>query len=267
MTTQTHSDDPLTPELRAAEYVLGTLEAAERAQVEKDMAYDADLAREVTYWEDRLGPLSLLDTAVEPPVDVWAQIQARTQPVANESRGPGTGLWVGLTIAASMAAFALASLMFVGLQPDPGTTAMNDGGTNEAEQASLPVEPSAPIYASLIEDPKRDLAWLVTADSAPVQQLQIVAMGDSYDKTWADRSLELWLLAPGEQPVSLALLPKEGVSNVPVSKDLATMMAQSDTGSGATQLAVSNEPLGGSPTGAPTGEVLFVVALNQRKSY
>ncbi len=243
------SHEPLTPELRAAEYVLGTLDATERAQVESDLPRDRDLAREVAYWEQRLGPLSLLQAPVEPPPDVWSQVSARTQPVVNdEPRRLSSGLWIGFAVAASMAAFALAALMFVGLQPEPAT--------NQA---------SPPVYASLIEDQERNLSWLVTADSSPAQALQIVAMGDSYGKTWTDRSLELWLLAPGENPVSLGLLPKEGVSTIPVSADVASKLAQSNQSPEATKLAVSDEPLGGSPTGAPTGEVLYVVAVNQRK--
>lgn len=242
------AEEPLTPELRAAEYVLGTLAPDECARFEAQMAQDDQVRREVAYWEQRLGTLGLAAPPVQPPPLVWTQVQARTRPAVPAKRNPNSGLWIGAAVAASMAAFALGVLMSVGLQPEPGVQ-------------STP----APVYASLIQDDKRDLSWLVTADSKPANKLQIVAMGDSYGKAWAGRSLQLWLLAPGANPISLGLLPKEGVSNVKVAPEVATALTSS--GAEGLKLAVSNEPLGGSPTGAPTGEVLYVAALNQRTPF
>jgi len=268
-----NENEAQTPEMRAAEYVLGSLDANEHAKVESELAENSALQREVAYWEQRLGHLSLLQAPVEPPAQVWSQIQARTvaravtqpqahaqsqaQAAANDApqKQPSSGLWIGFAVAASMAAFALATALFVGLQSD----SVNPPGPVLTQTA-------APVYASFIEDEKRNLAWLVTADSSPAQHLQVVAMGESYGETWADRSLELWLLAPGENPISLGLLPKEGVSNIPLPADVASKLAQAGNKDKPTKLAVSNEPLGGSPSGAPTGEVLFVVAVNQRES-
>lgn len=238
--------EQLTPELRAAEYVLGTLAPDECARLEAQMEQDDQVQREVAYWEQRLGALGLVPAPVEPPPLVWAQVRARTQPPAPVKRRSNTGVWIGFAIAASMAAFALATALSVGLQQKPGAE-------------------SAPVYASLIQDDKRGLSWLVTANSKPANRLQIVAMGDSYGKAWAGRSLELWLLAPDADPVSLGLLPKQGVSNVKVAPDVAAALAKDDEKG--LKLAVSNEPLGGSPTGAPTGKVLYVVALNQRTPF
>lgn len=240
--------EPLSPELRAAEYVLGTLAPDECARLEARMAQDDQVRREVAYWEQRLGALGLAPAPVEPPPEIWTQVQARTQSPAPVKRRSSAGLWFGIAIAASMAAFAVATLLSVGLKPEPGA-----GPT------------PAPVYASLIQDDKRGFSWLVTADSKPADRLQIVAMGDSYGKAWANRSLELWLLAPGADPVSLGLLPKEGVSRVKVAPEVAAALVKDDAKG--LKLAVSNEPIGGSPTGLPTGEVLYVAALNQRTPF
>ena len=60
-----------------------------------------------------------------------------------------------------------------------------------------------------------------------------------------DKDLELWALPQGEtKPRSLGVLPPSGTS-------LATSLALN------TQLLVSLEPKGGSPTGQPTGPVLY----------
>ncbi|MEM1233705.1 MAG: anti-sigma factor, partial [Pseudomonadota bacterium] len=65
------------------------------------------------------------------------------------------------------------------------------------------------------------------------------------------RDHELWLILPGEAPVSLGLLDAQGR----VIADLSIVPAEVLAGA---TLAVSDEPDGGSTTGAPTGAVLAV---------
>jgi anti-sigma-K factor RskA len=59
----------------AAEYVLGTLSAEERAQAEALLAIDHGFADTVRLWEHRLGELNVMVEAVEPPADVWERIK------------------------------------------------------------------------------------------------------------------------------------------------------------------------------------------------
>jgi anti-sigma-K factor RskA len=66
-----------------------------------------------------------------------------------------------------------------------------------------------------------------------------------------DRSLELWTLPKGGAPRSLGLLPSAGRIQVKLARDQAGTIA------GIPAMAVSLEPKGGSPTGAPTGPVLY----------
>ena len=67
------------------------------------------------------------------------------------------------------------------------------------------------------------------------------------------RAYELWAL-PGEgaSPVSLGLMPKSGRDTLQLNEAQRIALSRSR------QIAVSLEPPGGSPTGAPTGPVLFV---------
>jgi anti-sigma-K factor RskA len=62
--------------------------------------------------------------------------------------------------------------------------------------------------------------------------------------------LELWLIEGDAAPVSLGVLPEAPQARVPLDRALAARIA-----AGAL-LAISDEPEGGSPTGAPTGAVL-----------
>ncbi|MGY4306451.1 anti-sigma-K factor RskA [Bradyrhizobium sp. USDA 4369] len=69
----------------AAEYALGTLDAAERAQVETMMAVDRDFAAVVQAWEFRLSALNQMVGLVEPRPELWERIKAeiaRSTPVA-----------------------------------------------------------------------------------------------------------------------------------------------------------------------------------------
>ena len=69
------------------------------------------------------------------------------------------------------------------------------------------------------------------------------------------RSRELWALPEGEAPVSLGLMPASG------SVELALDARQRAALEAAKNIAVSDEPAGGSPTGAPTGDVLYIAAI------
>ena len=60
----------------AAEYVLGTLDAEERAQVETMMAVDKEFTALVQAWEYRLGSLNQMVGSFEPRPIVWENIKA-----------------------------------------------------------------------------------------------------------------------------------------------------------------------------------------------
>ena len=69
-------------EALASEYVLGTLDADERAQADALMLVDASFVVAVRRWERRLGELNVLVSAVEPPAAVWDRIKTQLPNVA-----------------------------------------------------------------------------------------------------------------------------------------------------------------------------------------
>jgi anti-sigma-K factor RskA len=111
-------DNPQLREWLAGEYVLGTLPARTRRRFERLMAADAELARMVGEWADRLRPLDEATPAEEPPARVWRAIEARITgadvAAAAVSAPPhlpwynAVGLWRSLAIAATAAAVGLA---------------------------------------------------------------------------------------------------------------------------------------------------------------
>jgi anti-sigma-K factor RskA len=70
----------------------------------------------------------------------------------------------------------------------------------------------------------------------------------------ADRATELWAIPEGGAPVSLGILPAAAEWRVTLPPGLVDEL---DT----LTLALSDEPQGGSPTGAPTGEFLAEAPL------
>ena len=68
--------------------------------------------------------------------------------------------------------------------------------------------------------------------------------------------LELWAILPDQAPVSLGVLPDSETTRILVPAELRSQAAQ-------ITLAISDEPVGGSPTGAPTGDVLAAGAMSE----
>jgi anti-sigma-K factor RskA len=75
-----NDDDDL--DALAAEYVLGTLAADERAHAEALLAIDPGFSDIVRQWERRLGELNVMVEAVEPPTEVWEKIKSSVGTVA-----------------------------------------------------------------------------------------------------------------------------------------------------------------------------------------
>lgn len=72
----------------AAEYVLGTLSADERASADGLIASDATFAELVRQWERRLGELNVMVEAVEPPPQIWDRIKSGLGPSAGLDTPP-----------------------------------------------------------------------------------------------------------------------------------------------------------------------------------
>ena len=68
--------DPREREGLAAEYVLGTLDARDAAEVEAALPTDAALRADVEAWERRLAPLQALAVPEAPPPELWDRIEA-----------------------------------------------------------------------------------------------------------------------------------------------------------------------------------------------
>ncbi len=211
----------------AADYALGTLGGPARRRVARMMAEDPRLRGEVEFWESQLAPL--LEAVVEhtPPARVWHQIQH----TVGHAAAPRPRPWlerIALWRAATAVAFACALLLAVVL----GSTLSR---------------PPQVHYVAVVLDSESRGAWLVSLDPDGISRASAVLT----QQLEADRAFELWLLPATGHPRSLGLLAAEGPSDLDDLTSLVPLLRD------ARGLAVSIEPRGGSPTGAPTGPVRY----------
>lgn len=218
------------PELLARladEYVVGTLTGAARRRFERVCSTNDAAAAAVRATEDRLLGLSLSLTPVTPAPATWAAIVAKTGGVSRTSRRSSN--WPA-ALAAVIALAALGLTWFMWQRPD---------------------EPQA---IATVTTPQGATLWALQA-RADGERLEIVA--SRAVRPEPGRSYELWALPEGGTPVSLGLLPSSGTLERELTA--AQQLALRST----LKVAVSLEPQGGSPTGAPTGPVLYVVPLQR----
>ena len=111
-----------------------------------------------------------------------------------------------------------------------------------------PQRETAPTYVAILADTKNQPAMTVRYTQGngelEVRVIQTAALA-------GDRSLELWTLPHNAAPQSLGLVPASGIVKLPLPARSASTLPDIPA------LAVSLEPKGGSPTGAPTGPVLY----------
>ncbi|KAF2389674.1 anti-sigma factor [Pseudomonas frederiksbergensis] len=217
-----------TPTLRralAADYAIGLMPASARRRFDQLLLEDAALRAELAHWQDSL--VSLTEALPEQPVPerVWEAITARIEPQhlhVPEKRS----FWNWKRVTA-----AVCSLVVV-------------------------------VFLSMLynRDDARYSATLLSADAQPalkveahenylnVEPLTLAAVTP-------EQSLELWAIPADGKPISLGVIPRGGKGKVELSEAQQALIGKPIA------LAVSLEPKGGSPTGQPTGPVLYQGAL------
>ena len=224
-------DNPQLRDRLASEYVLGTLRGAARARFESLLKYDAGLRGLVAEWESRLTPMAAAAGEIAPPARLWRRVAARIGGRA------GGGWWASLafwrTCAATSAAALLALAVYAGNRPAP--------------------EPPIAMVAVMSDDNARPalvVSWPQLRDARdPHVRVRILQEHPSMPP---DRAWQLWIL-PGAKaaPIPLGIVGLETMQTIRLERSQVKGVWQS------WGIALSVEPKGGSPTGAPTGPVLF----------
>jgi len=205
-----------------AEYALNLLTPDETAAFEVRLNVEPELRAMLADWHEKFAPLSDEIHDVSPPPIAKQRLSAAI--FGTESRWKlriRETLWLlGGVVAASLLVFYV---------------------NNQSLPSAVPTH----VSEMVAEDQSLSVVAFYLPES---QSLRINRMtGAPAD----GRDWELWLIAGEDAPISLGVLPSSAEGNIELSPELAQLVA------GAT-LAISDEPLGGSPTGEVTGPVLAV---------
>jgi anti-sigma-K factor RskA len=220
----------------AAEFVLGTLTEGERRDAEAVMQSDAAFRADVEAWEQRLSPLALALEPAEVP-DYMRERVLKAVPdekpavITNVDFPARARRWRTIAIAGWAMAAAAAGFVLIGTLPSPPPAGRF--------VAVLQTEGPGPAFIASVDVARGTIS--VRAVTAEVPEA---------------KSYELWALGAGrDKPQSLGVI--DAGFRIP-----ATRLGKVDSAAlGQTVFAVSLEPQGGSPTGQPTGPVLFTGKL------
>jgi anti-sigma-K factor RskA len=212
------------PELRralAADYAIGLMPTTARRRFENLLIDDPNLRAEVAQWQESLVGLT---TSLEPqpvPERVWQQIVARIEPqrLHVPEKRP---FWSWMRIAAVACTLLVAVIVGVIYNRDkPDFNATLVAGN---QQPALTVQ-AFDRYLKI--------------DPVAVASVE------------TGRSLELWAIPADGVPVSLGVIPDNGKGRVDLSDSQRRLLDSQTT------MAITLEPKGGSPSGKPTGPILY----------
>lgn len=215
----------------ASEYVLGTLQGPARRRFEHLLAAHPALRDAVAQWQVRLAPLADSVAPVVPPARVWTGIEAR---LFSERQAAPLPWWRRVAPWRAFSGFATAAvvaLLVIGQQPPPVAPPV---------VVLLAANPQVaqPLQSRFVASLSADGRALVLrpVDAPPLS---------------AQQALELWAVPGSGAPRSLGLVRADGATTLLRARLLTDTAA----------FAVSVEPAGGSPTGAPTGPIVSLGKL------
>lgn len=218
----------------SSEYVLGTLDGSARIRFQRLLMQHNSLRHTLWRWEGRLNELGGALPEITPSPDVWEKIQTRLgfnvntpsnqNVVSLPPRKPKSLQWfAGLSAAAAV----LMAVLLVNLQS---------------------LEPVVPGQIAIVQSEKAQALWVIE-----LRENELLVTATDRFTPLDNKDYELWMVAAdGRPPISLGLLPKQGALRLPRSALFDQLQVAA--------LAVSLEPLGGSPNGQPT-TVLYTAEL------
>lgn len=214
----------------AAEFALGLLEGEEHLAARARMLTDPVFARHVADWQEDMAAMADTVEPVPPFTETKHAVEARLF-----GKPQKRSLWnfAGLWRAVSMASIAVAAFLAFTLvnlpEPEPGT-----------------------LYVTELASENDALRVLAVYNDA-TKELQVSRTNGG---PATGRDLELWGILDGKNPVSIGVLPQtaNGTFMLPIGLE---------AGLDGLTLAISDEPAGGSPTGAPSGEPVAAAQISR----
>ncbi len=261
----------------ASEYVLGTLSAARRREVELRLPGDASLRAAVHGWQEKLLPLTVLAEPLEPSSSLWSRIEGSLQAVTAASAvstAPESPATVAPQLKAVPPPPARASATVSPIHSSPRRAAKPPAQTGWWEsvrlwrglagtgfaaaavmaavlvtrQGVLPTGPASPQFMVVLVAPQQTApGWVIQANSP--KELSLMPLG--HDVVPVEKSLQFWTKGDNwAGPVSLGLVKPGQTIQIPLDK-LPPLQANQ-------LFELTLEPVNGSPINKPTGPIQFI---------
>lgn len=235
--------EPNEAQANAAEYVLGLLTPSEAQAFEVLMESDPQVQADYARWAEDFVGLTDDIAPVAPPAALLDRIRA-------------AAFGTAATADPAPASQARAS--------QPRRSLMQRLGLLPAAGGGLIAAMIALWGINLIWGPTLDPATATVVLASADDQLQVevgyvegsgtLTVTRAAGAAPAGQVLELWVIKGDAAPVSLGVLPAAANGTLEVAQALWPLLRGA-------QCAISVEPPGGSPTGAPTGEILAVAPI------
>lgn len=216
-------------EIQAAEYVLGTLSAEERAAFEELLERSDEARSAVDAWQRHLAPLAATVSEITPSPAVWEAIEERLRTLG--ARRPVSLL----ALRASRDRWRMGAIAFATLAAGFAFFSIDRVVIDRREAATS--------YVAVVNR-GGDLPALIVRVDLARHSVFVRAVATEVPE---GHSLELWYIGEGKPPKSMGLVDKKAW-RMPLPAGAHVEKAT---------FAVTVEPAGGSPTHAPTGPIVY----------
>lgn len=216
-------------EALAAEFVLGLTPSEEQAETRLRLIRDQEFAAAVADWRQLFAALTNEIKPLKPPKKLKSSLLRRVFGKGSGSGGAPLMIWQAI----SFGSLALAAYISIA-----------DLGFSQQE--------TPPLYAATIENAVEGLRVITVYD--PLRGT--VALNRLEGAPREGRTLQVWAILPNSAPVSLGRFSSSARAEFALPDAIANQSSE-------LTFAISDEPAGGSASGAPSGDVLGASRLNK----
>jgi len=228
----------------AGEYVLGTLDAAERAEAAARRLREPALDAAILAWEHRLAPLDADTPEIVPSPAVWSRILTRIEAQGASTQDVQDTRVIDLT--RRLKRWRAAAIM-------AGAIAASFAAAFVWREQTL--TSPAENFVAVLQDDKTPVPYFIVEIDLKSHLMTVHPIGAGRQP---GKSYELWLIHDGfGEPKSLGVVADQGFT---VKPTLAKYDMAAVNGG---RFAITLEPQGGSPDGKPSGPPLWIGKMFQ----
>ncbi len=224
MTTRPNSEQEA-PDM-AAEYVLGTMSDSERMEFASRLLDDRQLQAKVAAWERRMSPMLEAVEPVQPPPQVWRDLERRIGSHSNIfGLWNSLGFWRNLAVAASTVVIILSMTL------------------TQERQGQIEMD-----HMLVVMNDQSQAGWIVSADvSKAILRVKAVAPTEMP----AGKFCQLWMEGTDGRLMPVGVLPHSGSESMPIPAVLTE----------GSKFQVSIEESSNAPMQGPSDKIVFTGSL------